>query len=262
MKNRTTHFCMFLGFGILILIVIAVCYFHFYQSRENDLKPITEVSMYLADDLFRLLYWDQDYGKTLEPYYQYDIVYPSTFSMADKNSFVLYQLFRFLPPDSNQSISKHTKEEILNLKNQILGVDTPFEIISFDSLSCQQFYLDDTGNYEIEWECGDMQTPTYSPEIISAYQQEDIVTLEQKVVFFQSDFDTDGIILSIYRDYDRTELLDQIHYSNSDEYLNAIFDISALDYQNASQYRFIFKKNDNETYQFLKFERILEIELT
>ena len=256
MKSKRAFFA-FLGIGILILSIVTICYIRFYgPSQRKMVSESEEVSPYLADDLYRLLYDDRDYGSVLAPYYQYDSVFPTTFTNKDINRLLIVQLSRRL--GENPSTTTYTEEEIVQLKNQIFGVDTPFEIETADTLSCQQFHYNSDGLYEIEWQCGtDMTSPSYYPETIDATQKGDIITLRQAVLFADLDSSLEeGITLSLYQDYDRTQLLDQIFYADTDDYFNHLLDVDVRSYEGVSQYQFLFQKNEDSTYRFLKFERI------
>ena len=72
------------------------------------------MSPYLADDLYRLLYDDRDYGSILAPYYQYDEVLPTTLTNRDINRLLIVQLSRML--GENPSTTTYTEEEIVQLK--------------------------------------------------------------------------------------------------------------------------------------------------
>lgn len=257
MKNKRA-FLLFFGIGILILSIVTICYIRFYGPSETKTfsEQGQEVSPYLADDLYRLLYDDRDYGSILAPYYQYDEVLPTTLTNRDINRLLIVQLSRML--GENPSTTMYTEEEIVQLKNQIFGVDTPFEIETTDTLTCQQFYRNAAGLYEVEWECGmDMTSPSYYPEIVEARQVGDVITLKQAVLFADLDSSLDeGLILSLYQDYDRTRLLGQISYTDTDDYFNRFLDVDVRSYESASQYQFLFQKNEDGTYRFLKFERI------
>lgn len=256
MKSKRA-FLVFLGIGILILGIVIICYIRFYGP--SDTKPFSEpgqeISPYLADDLYRLLYDDRDYGAILAPYYQYDEVFPTTFTNTDINRLLIVQLSRML--GENSSTTTYTEAEIVQLKNQIFGVDTPFEIETADTLTCQQFYRNAAGLYEIEWQCGmDMTSPSYYSEVIEARQVDDIVTLKQAVLFADLNPFNEGFMLSLYQDYERTHFIDQIFYPDSEDYFNHFLDIDVRSYKDVSQYQFVFQKNEDNTYRFLKFERI------
>lgn len=257
MKSKRA-FLLFFGIGILILSIVTICYIRFYGPNETKTfsEQGQEVSPYLADDLYRLLYDDRDYGSILAPYYQYDEVLPTTLTNRDINRLLIVQLSRML--GENPSTTTYTEEEIVQLKNQIFGVDTPFEIETTDTLTCQQFYRNSAGLYEVEWECGmDMTSPSYYPEIVEARQVGDVITLKQAVLFADLDSSLDeGLILSLYQDYDRTRLLGQISYTDTDDYFDRFLDVDVRSYEGASQYQFLFQKNEDGTYRFLKFERI------
>ena len=76
---------------------------------------------------------------------------------------------------------------------------------------------------------------------------------------FFADLDSsldEGLILSLYQDYDRTRLLGQISYTDTDDYFDRFLDVDVRSYEGASQFQFLFQKNEDGTYRFLKFERI------
>ena len=47
-----------------------------------------------------------------------------------------------------------------------------------------------------------------------------------------------------------------ISYSDTDDYFNRFLDVDVRSYESASQFQFLFQKNEDGTYRFLKFERI------
>lgn len=218
-----------------------------------------EISMELAEKLYRMVYDDLECGFNLFSYYKYNKITPDTFSNEFKNTVVARRLYERDADkiNNNQKEPIYTNNEILQMKNSIFGENTSFEIVN--KKDCGEFQKLEDDNYKINIGCGNMCTQTAILKISKASKNKSIVRIDQKVIFEDSKnhINDAGMTSYYYQNADRTILLGKRDFLNSMDYLDNYNNIDWNQYENqASVYRYTFQDNSDGTFTFLQIEKL------
>ena len=221
------------------------------------------ISLELAEELYKMLHGDFFCGAVYMPYYQYDIVTPNIISNNDKNKIVIRNLFRNrekLQVGTTQGDGNpiFTREQIWNMKNQIFGENTSFEL-NIGRLCMEKFEVLEDDKYSFETHCGGICFPSMATKFVKTVKKGDKIYLDQLVVFVKSgEYQTEEANTAYYyQDYNRTILLGQKEFLDETDYFQNSYRIDWNDYQDkAGQYRFTYQINEDGTYTFLQMERI------
>lgn len=221
------------------------------KPTEEKPEEEIEISKELTEELFNMIYDSMLCGNRLYSHFGNDKILPDDFSNLEKNYIVIMNLAKERVPYSNP---KYTKEQIIEMKNRVLGKDTSFEMI--DSGTFQQFYPEEDGMYTVNWLCGaDICMAENENEFIKSIQKGDKIYLDQEIIFTeykQVDKDTDTV--RYYEDYNKTKLLGEKNFNSSEDYYRYV---TKDDFKNqGSIYRYTYQVNNDGTYTFLQIERI------
>ena len=224
-------------------------------TQENDIKKKEEeeikISKELIEELFNMVYDSMYCGNRLYSHFGSKKITPDDFSNLEKNYIVIMNLAKEKEPNSNP---KYTKEQIIEVKNHVLGKNTSFEML--DNGDYQQFYPEKDGEYSVDWSCGaDICMSENENEFIKGIQKGNKIYLDQEIIFTEytqknEELDT----VKYYKDYNKTQLLGEKDFNSSEDYYKYVT-IDSFKNQ-GSIYRYTYQVNEDGTYTFLQIENI------
>jgi len=238
------------------------------EQKPGEEKPPVEeikeepISLELAENLYQIVYGNLFCGMVYRDYYQYDLVTPDTLSNETKNEIVIQNLNlnkdKLQVGEEKNGNPVFLLEDILKMKNQILGEDTSFEL-NIGHSCMEKFEELEEGKYFFETHCGGICTPVMSTKFSKTVKIKDKIILEQLVTFNRNGehLSEDEYTNYYYQDYKHTILLGQKKFKDGMDYFENAHLIDWNYYQDkAGQYRFTYQINDDGTYTFLQMERI------
>lgn len=274
-----------LEISILVVVVVGICFgsilaVDLFMSKNNQEDPVPtkspvpaessipsespvvtesplpieeeekEISMELAEELFEMIRISYC-GTGFYSHYGKEKLLANDFTNEQKNAIVIINL-----NEKKQAIGKtsdgnpkYTKEQIMNVKNQIFGKDTSFQIT--EEKTCYQFYIDKDGNYIAQINgCADICMASELHKTISATQIDNKISFEQAIIFIDYVYEKNETVTMYYGDWEKTNLLYKEDSSSTSS-------INFEKYQDqTSIYRYTYQDNSDGTYTFLEMKKI------